>query len=97
MSRKRYLPRFVADVNRLVKDWTAWEGQGFRDEIVKATENILHPELRAVIDSVLAPVGMLDDMAQMMSRIDDALPPRIEKAFQEKICSRASDRKWICD
>ncbi|MCJ1245652.1 hypothetical protein MMC30_002856 [Trapelia coarctata] len=46
LSRRRGLPRMLAELRKNSDDWTSWEAQGYHDEVVHAAEAVLDDECR---------------------------------------------------
>lgn len=46
ISRKRHLPEVLASVHESANSWSPWEVQGYRDETLKSSENLLIEEYK---------------------------------------------------
>ncbi|KAI0472516.1 hypothetical protein F4859DRAFT_522417 [Xylaria cf. heliscus] len=60
LSRKRHLPRILADLRESAANWTDWEAQGYRDEILRSAECILLEESNKYMSSAefVSPTGI---------------------------------------
>jgi hypothetical protein len=59
LSRKRRLPQMVADLYNATNQWSDWERQPFREEILKLSENMIASEAADTRQALMSKVNSL--------------------------------------
>ncbi|KAI0192133.1 hypothetical protein F4808DRAFT_379158 [Astrocystis sublimbata] len=98
LSRKRHLPRILADLRESAPTWTDWEAQGYKDEILRSAESIMLEESNTYLSIAGFPVAtstssLRSDTTKVSSRMNGAdhfadTPTTIDTArgiFQEML------------